>query len=266
MAQSIGVCPTQTLYFTPFRDLFTYLNVPDSIGRESLFEAEVNRCYEYLKKCEKLRGFSFGIIDELFTGTNPPEGMAGSYAILNQIARNPVNITVISTHFHDMLKELDRSYFTFKRFACDTMVDMFGRTQHRFDYQIRDGVSDQMIALDLLEERGFDEQTIMNAHRFIRKLRQNKNSNTTKRVRFNTDSEKKKDDIEDIGNEQETYLIEKVAKLMDDIDIQEIDDDDDIEEAENESDRDHIASQHARALEYSKQYNVMNGLPPVLRR
>jgi MutS domain V len=250
MAQSLGICPAQTLYFTPFRDLFTYLNVPDSIGRESLFEAEVNRCYDYLKKCEELRGFSLGIIDELFTGTNPAEGMAGSYAILNQITQNPMNITIISTHFHDMLSELDRSYFEFKRFSCDIMVDAFGRTHHRFDYRLRDGVSNQMIALSLLEEKGFDNQTVANAHRFIQKLRSQK----LRTIKF--EPEKKKESDEDMD------LTEKAEKLMDEINIEEIDPEPELLELND----DHMASQYAKALEYSKSYNVSNGLPAILRR
>jgi MutS domain V len=260
MAQSIGLCSADTLVFTPFRDLFTYLNVPDSIGRESLFEAEVNRCYDYLKKCEELRGFSLGIIDELFTGTNPAEGMAGSYAILNQIAKNPVNITIISTHFHDMLKELDRSYFSFKKFTCDTMIDVFGGTRHRFDYRLKNGVSNQMIALSLLEEKGFDDQTVANAHKFIQKLKAQK-------VRALRSESEKEENVE--KDKKKRYLPEMADELMDEVDVESIDIEDidasDID-IKAESNKDHLAVQYARALEYSKNYNVSNGLPAILRR
>lgn len=172
LAQSVGVTCCR-LTFTPFRDLFTYLNIPDSIGRESLFEAEVNRCYEYLKSSEALRGFSIGIIDELFTGTNPAEGMAGSYAVLKQMTQNPVNITIISTHFHDMIEKLATNEFMFGKFNCRIGYKN-GRTLHDFDYVLRPGVSDQKIGLSLLQEKGFECMTVRNAERFIKMINRTK--------------------------------------------------------------------------------------------
>ena len=256
MAQSLGICSADSLLFTPFRDLFTYLNIPDAIGRESLFEAEVNRCYDYLKRCEELRGFSFGIIDELFTGTNPPEGMAGSYAILNQVIMNPVNITVISTHFHDMLKELNKSYFTFKMFRCDTMVNVFGKKTHRFDYRLFDGISDQMIALSLLEEKGFDSQTVANAHRFINKLR------ATKRIENKTN----KDNSVKSKSPNDDRHRKKAERLLDELGNDDPDNSDKNDKNSKDLIDKNLQDQYTRALEYSKKYNVAQGLPPIIRR
>ena len=260
MAQTLGICPSQNLFFTPFRDLFTYLNVPDAIGRESLFEAEVNRCHAYLKASEKLRGFSLGIIDELFTGTNPKEGMAGSYAILNQIARIPINITVISTHFLDMIEELDKSNFTFMKFNCTILTNISGRKIHRFDYRLKPGTSDQMIALSLLEEKGFDDKIIDDAFRFVNNIKRN---NIKNKMNSREDGSRKydnDDDNDDNADENNEKLVNKVRELLGSLD------NDDNAENTKISQTNPFESQLTKALEYSKSYNMANGLPAVLRR
>jgi DNA mismatch repair ATPase MutS len=241
LSQSIGICPANNLVITPFRDLFTYLNVPDSIGRESLFEAEINRCFNYLTQSEKLRGFSIGIIDELFTGTNPSEGMAGSYAILNQISKNPLNITIISTHFHDMLNKLDKSYFNFKKFECNILFDNNCKEKHVFDYIIKYGISNQMIALSLLEEKGFNKSIISDANNFIQGISLAK----YKTIKVNTEIDTEIDTETDkkIINNQELYI--------------------------SENNNNHILnleSQTTKAVEYSKNYNKKKGYPALMTR
>lgn len=164
LAQSLGISCADKISLTPFRDVFTYLNVPDCVGRESLFEAELNRCYTYIEKTESFRGFSLGIVDELFTGTNPTEGKASSYAILKRISQNPTNITILSTHFHDVIDDLDKSDFKFFKFFATKKDDTFN-----FDYKIKEGVSDQCIALELLKQRGFNEDIVNDALQFMNK-------------------------------------------------------------------------------------------------
>lgn len=165
LAQSLGISCADRISLTPFRDIFTYLNVPDSIGRESLFEAELNRCYKYIDRTESFRGFSIGIIDELFTGTNPIEGEAASYAILKRISNNPHNITILSTHYHNVLNYLNSEKFSFNRFVAD--IDQGGK--FKFSYKIQNGISNQCIALQLLKERGFNADIVNDAFTFMNK-------------------------------------------------------------------------------------------------
>jgi DNA mismatch repair ATPase MutS len=163
LSQSLGISCCDKMALTPFIDLFTYLNVPDCIGRESLFEAELNRCYTYIEKIESFKGFSMGIVDELFTGTNPKEGKAASYAILKRISNNPINITILSTHFHDVIGYLDPEKFIFGKFTAKKIKEKF-----TYDYKMHDGVSNQCIALQLLKERGFDKDIIGDAINFAK--------------------------------------------------------------------------------------------------
>ena len=161
ISQSLGISCSDKMALTPFKDLFTYLNVPDCVGRESLFEAELNRCYTYIEKIEEFKGFSIGIVDELFTGTNPKEGKSASYAILKRISDNPLNITILSTHFHDVIEHLDTEKFIFNKFTAKKV-----KGKYTYDYKMCDGVSNQCIALQLLKERGFDKDIVNDALKF----------------------------------------------------------------------------------------------------
>ena len=49
LSQSLGISPCDNIYFTPFNKLHTYVNIPVLLERIP-FEAETNRCFEYLKK------------------------------------------------------------------------------------------------------------------------------------------------------------------------------------------------------------------------
>jgi DNA mismatch repair ATPase MutS len=171
LSQSLGICCSEKTHLTPFENIFTYLNITDQIGKESLFQAEMNRCFDYVKKSELnvtegKKIHNIGMIDELFTGTNPDEGMAGSYAVLNRLAMNPMNLTLVSTHYHQMVKSLDKNNFMFCKFSMDSLQDN-GKEQFVTNYKISPGISDQLIALNLLEEKGFDKFIIDDALKYL---------------------------------------------------------------------------------------------------
>jgi DNA mismatch repair ATPase MutS len=165
LSQSLGISCSEQTELTPFRDILSYINIPDCLGRESLFEAEINRCHDYIDRIERFQGFSIGIIDELFTGTNPKEGMAGSYAVLRGISSNPMNITILSTHFHDMLQHFTNDLISFYRFTADRK-----NGSYKFNYQIQRGISEQCIAVELLKEKGFDQDIIDDANKYLANL------------------------------------------------------------------------------------------------
>jgi len=155
LAQTLGVSCCQEIQFTPFTFLFTYLNIPDSVGRESLFEAEMNRCMDLINSIKLLEGkqFAFSIIDELFTGTNPKEGIAGSFAVADYILNYSNSLFCITTHFHQITKlELMKPHLVEnKKFDVVIRDDIIERP-----YVVSNGVSNQNIAVYLLEKNGFD--------------------------------------------------------------------------------------------------------------
>ena len=159
-AQTLGVAPAKTFKFTPFSLISTYLNIPDSKGKESLFEAEVRRSLEYIKKIKELGNkFCFVIMDEIFSSTNPEEGISGAYAIANAIAKNSNNITILTTHY-SYLSKLEETG-KFKNYKIPITRDEDNNIKYL--YKLEQGVSNQYIALELLNDKGFDKDIVKEA-------------------------------------------------------------------------------------------------------
>ena len=168
MSQTLGISACESIKFTPFHNLFTYLDIPNiSRDKESLFEAEVHRCLEFCETMERIppTKFSFTIMDELFTGTNPSEGIASSYAVCEYLGQFDNSIMIVTTHFNK-LTELSNVYpikFTNKKFYVQKLED--GTFQR--PYKISNGVSDQNIAIELLRNKGYNSAIIDRAIKIL---------------------------------------------------------------------------------------------------
>jgi hypothetical protein len=167
MGLSLGIAPARKVVLTPFSSINTYLNIADTEGKESLFQAEMNRAHALLESLRKLgpRGFSFIIMDEIFTGTNPEEGQAGAYAVAKNIATFSNAMCVVATHFKK-LTELG-SYKNYKVYVIKNPDGSFV-----YPYKLEQGISDQAIALQLLEQSGFASQIINDAYNVMQKEKQ----------------------------------------------------------------------------------------------
>jgi energy-coupling factor transporter ATP-binding protein EcfA2 len=167
LAQTLGLVPAREFKLTPFAHISTYLNIPDCQGKESLFQAEMNRCYqqlETLKSAEEAGEFTFNIMDEIFVSTNYQEGMSGAYAVINQLCRFNKCLNIITTHF-DKLANLEDLRVVRKYFDIELGED----GQVARDFKIRDGVSKKHMALKLLRNRGFNEELVKDAENFYEK-------------------------------------------------------------------------------------------------
>ena len=163
IAQTLGISFADKLKFTPFDILTSYLNIPDCKGKESLFEAEMHRSLQHIDNCKQLENNrkSFIIMDEIFSSTNPNEGISGAYAIAKKMGSFKNSICIITTHF-DKLTDLEKeaeSLFKNYKIPCLLGED---RTIS-YPYKLHEGVSTQHIALELLESKGFDEDIIRDA-------------------------------------------------------------------------------------------------------
>jgi len=171
LAQTIGVTCADSLTVTPFSYLFTYLDIPNVYrDKESLFEAEVLRCMEYCKVIENMdkNQFTFTIMDELFTGTNPKEGIAASYSVVEYLGNFNNNLNIITTHFME-LTDLEKQYpdkFKNMRFHI-----IKGKDNSFFrSYMIEEGASEQHIAIELLKQKGYNNIIINKALQKLKEL------------------------------------------------------------------------------------------------
>ena len=172
LSQSLGITPADKVKLTPFKYISSYLNIADSQGKESLFQAEMTRCHNHLLKLKQLEdekvGFSFNIMDEIFVSTNYYEGVSGAYAVIKNLEKYKNSINIITTHFDILTRdEFKLPSYTFKYFTIKNNGDK--------DYQLRNGVNKKHCALGLLKDKGFDKELCENANDFYIKLKQLEN-------------------------------------------------------------------------------------------
>lgn len=94
----------------PYNVLSSYINIPDTSGRDSLFQAEASRCKAILDDIEiDSNKRHLCIFDELFSGTNPYEAIGAATAYLKYIgSKNNIKF-ILTTHFLDLCKRLDKN-------------------------------------------------------------------------------------------------------------------------------------------------------------
>ena len=168
LSQTIGIALSSKFEFTPFSLINTYLNIPDCKGKESLFEAEMHRAKKHIDKLNELdnKSFSFIVMDEIFSSTNPEEGISGAYAIANKLASYKNSVALITTHF-SYLTNLEKSeHFT----NYNIPIERDETNQIKYTYKLKKGSSSQYIALELLKNKGFDTELVASAQDICKQL------------------------------------------------------------------------------------------------
>ena len=100
LCQQVGYGYLHSGTITPFHQIHCYMNIPDTNGRDSLFQAEARRCLEiYNNMQENSNQRHFAIFDELYSGTNPYEAISSAYAYLHTISKNKNIKFILTTHF-----------------------------------------------------------------------------------------------------------------------------------------------------------------------
>tara|TARA_Y100001970_G_C14201935_1_gene841624 strand:- start:1024 stop:2163 length:1140 start_codon:yes stop_codon:yes gene_type:complete len=168
-SQTLTISFCKSSSFTPFYYIQTYLNIPDCKGKESLFEAEMNRAQHYISILDSYinkgkqnqnqnqnQHFSFIIMDEIFSSTNPKEGLAGAYAIANKLYDYKNNISIITTHYTELA--LLEKYKKYKNYKIPIQRDI--NNNIIYPYKLYRGISQQYIAIELLQKKGFDNKII----------------------------------------------------------------------------------------------------------
>lgn len=167
LAQSLGIAPAKQARLTPFTHIATYLNVADSEGKDSLFQAEMRRAHVLLDTVKALPAdaFSFVIIDEIFTGTNPKEGTAAAYGVAKKLGSYNNSMALITTHFVELTNMTKET----KRFTNFKVSVRHVGNKFEFPYKLEPGVTDQHIALELLDKDGFDEDVVNAAKDYLKR-------------------------------------------------------------------------------------------------
>jgi energy-coupling factor transporter ATP-binding protein EcfA2 len=163
LAQTITLVNAGACALTPFAFINSQISIPDCKGKESLFEAEMNRCKGNLEAINSLGAgdYAFIVMDEIFNSTNPIEGISGAYAVAKAITAGEQALLLFTTHYHYLTK-LGKKTKRFKNFKMNVERDA-DTGGFVFPYKLSKGVSKQYIALELLEANGFLPEVISEA-------------------------------------------------------------------------------------------------------
>ena len=126
----------------PYTHFHTYLNIPDTSGRDSLFQAESRRCKEVLDEIQDYNsedGFRhFCIFDELYSGTNPDEATLAGQAFIEYLCEfSNVNF-ILTTHYFKICSYC-KNHKHIQNYKMDVVVD--DNDNFTYTYKIKKGAS-----------------------------------------------------------------------------------------------------------------------------
>ena len=105
-------------------------------------------------------------MDEIFSSTNPNEGISGAYAIADKLSQFKNNVCLITSHYSH-LTNLEKEG-KFKNYKIPIARDRNNNIVYK--YKLEEGSSNQYIALELLEKKGFDKEIVRKAQQISREL------------------------------------------------------------------------------------------------
>lgn len=160
--QQVGAGFYEKCVLNPYTHIHSYLNIPDTSERDSLFQAESRRCKEIIdtildNPAEK--GFRhFGIFDELYSGTNPVEASKSAYAFLKYLTKfNHVDF-ILTTHYTSVCSKLKKCPQICNH-KMDVVQDEAGGIN--YTYKMKKGISKVQGAVKILESMNYPQE-IMN--------------------------------------------------------------------------------------------------------
>jgi len=143
----------------PFNHIHCYLNIPDTCGRDSLFQAEARRCKEILDainvSSEETHLCAF---DELYSGTNPEEAEQSATSFMKYITKYKNVSCLLTTHFIKVCKKLAKS----KSISNYKMLTEKNKNDLVYKYVLTEGISDIKGGLIVLKQMNYPKEIIDN--------------------------------------------------------------------------------------------------------
>ena len=143
-----------------FNKFHSYVNIPDTFARDSLFQAEARRCRDILTsiECGDKEDRHLCIFDELFSGTCPTDATQIGIVYLKHIVKQYSHQIVfqLTTHFHDICKELEGTNKT-RNMNMDVNCT---ETTMCPTYKLCDGITAKKGAVYILRDMKFPEEII----------------------------------------------------------------------------------------------------------
>jgi hypothetical protein len=164
ISQQLGYGFYERAEINPYDYLHCYLNIPDTSGRDSLFQAESRRCMEILQCImDNPSKRHFCIFDELYSGTNPYEAVAAAYGYIDYISKNPKVDLILTTHYIELCDLLEkRNTGAITNLHMSVCADTGA-----YLYKIAEGVSTIKGGLKVLRDLDYPSEIVESAKQII---------------------------------------------------------------------------------------------------
>jgi hypothetical protein len=161
LTQQFGVGFYTSCELVPYTHIHSYLNIPDTSGRDSLFQAEARRCKEILdvvatSDTDSTRHFC--VFDELFSGTNAEEATSASFGFLKYLQGFANVDFILTTHFVKLCQKVEKAGAL--RIANYMMDAELCDKEIVFTYDMIPGISKIKAAKLILIQMGFPDEII----------------------------------------------------------------------------------------------------------
>jgi DNA mismatch repair ATPase MutS len=159
-SQQIGCGFYKSATLTPFTHIHSYLNIPDTSGRDSLFQAESRRCKEIIDNIIQYGDSNyrhFCLFDELYSGTNPTEASKAGYAFLEYLQQHSNVTFILTTHYLSICKKFKQSTHV-QNFKMIVNVKPDGSFE--YTYKIKKGISKIKGGVRVLKDMNYPEHII----------------------------------------------------------------------------------------------------------
>lgn len=159
--QQFGCGFYKSAVLNPYTHIHSYINIPDTSGRDSLFQAESRRCKEILDiisaNNDPIKDRHFCLFDELFSGTNPEEASKAGYAFLKYLEKYENVNYILTTHYFSICKKFDKSERT-QNYKMMVNVDEDG--SFKYTYKIKKGISKIKGGIRVLKDMNYPTEII----------------------------------------------------------------------------------------------------------
>jgi len=141
----------------PFDHIHCYLNIPDTSGRDSLFQAEARRCKEILDCISSNKEQShFCVFDELYSGTNPEEAETSATSFMIYLQKYKLVSSLLTTHFVKVCKDLNNTK-TIKNYKMYTKMN---DNKIIYTYKMIKGISEVKGGINVLTSLNYPKEII----------------------------------------------------------------------------------------------------------
>ena len=177
LSQQFGMGAFRTAHFKPYTHFHSYLNIPDTSGRDSLFQAESRRCKEILDVIQKTKSHAsasqvkvdhhFCIFDELYSGTNPKEATKSAYAFLKYLSETHEHVDfILTTHYVSICEKWNKKSDIIQNYKMCVLPLSSNKAgeeddgKYQFTYKIAPGISKIEGAIQILENMEYPDEML----------------------------------------------------------------------------------------------------------